>query len=113
MSNSLNQEVGDIVFQVITDGAAPPVITTSQGVNAQTATPAGVVRNGKGDYTINHPNQPCDILSCSVQITATAAAAIVQRNGGTDTAKGVLTFDATGAALDTGFDALCIRTKTP
>ncbi len=113
MSNSLNEEVNDIVAQVLTDGAAPPVILTSAGVNAQTATPAGVVRNAKGDYTVNFPLSQCDITSRTCQITATSAANIVQRNGGTDSTQGVLVFDAAGAAADGGFDMVLIRTRTP
>jgi hypothetical protein len=89
------------------------VILTSAGVNAQTATPAGVVRNGKGDYTVNFPISPCDALSRSCQLTPIGGAFIIQRNGGADTTQGVLTFDAAGAAADAGFDMLLTRTKTP
>lgn len=113
MSNSLNQEVGDIVAQVTHDGATPPVIITSAGVNAQTATPAGVVRNAKGDYTVNFPANPCDPLSRSCKLTPTGGAFILQMNGGTDTTQPVLTFDAAGAAADAGFDMMITRTRTP
>lgn len=113
MSASLNQDVGDIVCALVTDGATPPVITTSAGVNAQTATPAGVVRNGKGDYTVNFPANPCDILSRNTQVTATSSSNIPQVNSGTDTSAGVLLFDAAGAAVDGGFSLLITRIKTP
>ena len=113
MSNSLNEEVGDIVATVVTDGATPPVIITSQGVNAQTATPAGVVRNAKGDYTVNFPQNQCDILSRNCQITSSTAANIVAINSGTDSSAGVLVFDAAGAAIDGGWSLIITRTKTP
>lgn len=113
MSNSLNEEVGDIVCAVVTDGAAPPVITTGSGVNLQTATPAGVVRNGKGDYTVNFPSYPCDLLSRNAQVSALIAGEIATINSGTDTTAGVLVTDAAGAAIDGGFSLLIVRTKTP
>jgi hypothetical protein len=113
MSNSLNEEVGDIVAAVVSTSATPPVIATSSGVNAQTATPAGVVRNGKGDFTVNFPSNPCDILSRNAQVSPTNGAFICQINGGTDTSCGVLVFDAAGAAADGDFSLIITRTKTP
>jgi len=113
MSSRQNQGIGDIVAFVLTDGATPPVILASLGVNAQTATPAGVVRNAKGDYTVNFPLSQCDALSRWCGLTATSAANIVQQNAGTDSSQGVLVFDAAAAAADGGFSMMLIRTKSP
>ena len=35
MSNSLNEEVGDLVIALVTDGATPPVITTGPARSAK------------------------------------------------------------------------------
>lgn len=112
MSNEQNQGIGDLVFAVVTDGAAPPVITTSIGVNAQTATPAGVVRNGAGDYTVNHPLAPCDMLSRVNMVVSTETLKAATINSGTDTTTGVLTVTATtGAAVNCGFALHAIRIR--
>ena len=115
MSNSLNEEVGDLVCAVLTNGAAPPVNLAAAGVNAQTATPAGVVRNAKGDYTVNFPVNPCDLASRIVELTPTEAGNSASLNMGvqTDTTIGVLVTDAAGAAIDGGFSLQCTRIKTP
>lgn len=113
MSEGLNQDIGDIVCAVVTDGATPPVILTSAGVNAQTATPAGVVRNGKGDYTINFPLNQCDPLSRLSSITASGAGQIVNVGASSDSSQNVGVTDAAGAAADGGFSLIIHRTKTP
>lgn len=113
MSESLNQDVGDIVCAVATDGAAPPVIITSAGVNAQTATPAGVVRNAKGNYTVNFPLNPCDSNSRISGVTSHVAGQIVSLGASTDTSQIVEVTDAAAAAIDGGFSLLITRTKTP
>lgn len=113
MSESLNQDVGDIVCAVVTDGAAPPVITTSSGTNLQTDTPAGVVRNGKGDYTVNFPKNQCDLLSRNSQVSSTVVAQIATINSGSDSTCGVLVTDAAGAAIDGGFSLVILRSRTP
>jgi hypothetical protein len=108
MSNGLNQQAGDVVAQVNTDGANPPVIASSAGVNSQTDTPAGVVRNGAGDYTVNFPGSPCDVRARSNKVTSLVAGQIASIASGSDTFCNVLVTDATGGAIDGGFD-LCIR----
>lgn len=114
MSESgINQGIGDIVFAVVCDGATPPVILTSIGVNAQTATPAGVVRNGAGDYTVNHPLSACDMLS-RVNLVSSSGGALLAAtiNSGTDTTTGVLTVTGTtGVATNAGFSLTAIRIR--
>lgn len=113
MSNSLNEEVGDIVCAVVTDGAAPPVITTSAGVNSQAATPAGVVRNAKGNYTVNFPVNQCDPLSRIAKVSASTAGTIATIGAATDSSQVIEVTDAAAAAADGGFSLEISRIKTP
>ncbi len=110
-NQGINQGIGDLVAGVITDGATPPVILTSIGVNAQTATPAGVVRNAKGDYTVNFPLNQCDPLSRLAALTSSTAGQIVNLTAGTDSSQSVGVTDAAGAAIDGGFTLLMWRIR--
>jgi hypothetical protein len=112
-SGGINQQIGDLVFAVETDGATPPVILSGIGVNQQTATPAGVVRNGKGDYTVNFPLNACDPTSRAHALASRVVGQIVSLNPAiaTDTSQGVLVTDAAAAAIDGGFSLSAVRTK--
>jgi hypothetical protein len=112
-SGGINQQIGDVVFAVETDGATPPVILAGIGVNQQTATPAGVVRNGKGDYTVNFPLNACDPASRVHSVASRVVGQIVSVNPAisTDDTQGVLVTDAAGAAIDGGFALSAVRTR--
>jgi hypothetical protein len=112
-SGGINQRIGDLIAAVASSGATPPVISHSVGVNAQTATPAGVVRNGKGDFTVNFPLNQCDPLSRHDKAFpgGLAATAIVDLAANTDASAHILLFDFAGVAIDTDFSFESTRIK--
>ncbi len=111
----VNQMIGDIICMVLSSGATPPVINKKLTVNAQTDTPQGVVRNAKGDFTVNFPNSQCDFAARSDKAGPAGGAFIVSLDSAaaTDSSAHVLVFDAAGAAADSDFWFESTRTRVP
>jgi hypothetical protein len=114
-TGGINEQLDDVVAAVVSSAATPPVINKKLGVNAQTDTPAGVVRNGKGDFTVNFPLSQCDPAARIDKAGSAGGAAIVSIDlaAATDSSSHVLVFDAAGAAVDLDFWFEARRIRVP
>lgn len=103
---------GGIISAADFTSAIPPVQIASFNIPQQNATPlAGVVRNGKGDFTVNLPDGGIDIAQ-RVVIPAAAGLGIAHydRAGSTDSTLHILVFDNANAALDAEVGVIVVRT---